>query len=220
MSFTVEDYANEMNISPRRVRAQIKDGKIRAHKIGNSWLIPDPPPTVLKARLPGPRLSARSFDQLAEYLDLRGKALTPQQRFRSSQRAKRIVDGGLPVALAYADRNGVSVGYFSAEKEDLEHLRRDSRILLSGVSHPSSGVATEMVDGYVPQEQFQALTDMYFLEESPRGEGNVTLRRTDSLPARLGRLHILTDLAGDISSRSIDAAERILAEIREDVPYA
>ncbi|GAA1183438.1 hypothetical protein CGLAUT_09500 [Corynebacterium glaucum] len=220
MGFTVEDYANQLNISPRRVRAQIQDGQIRARKIGNTWQILDPPPVVQKVRLPGPKLSTRSFDQLAEYLDLRGKVLNPQERFRSSQRASHIVNGGLPVALAYADRNGVNVSYYSAENEDLEHLRRDSRILLTGVSHPSSAIATQTVDGYVAQEQFQALTDMYFLEEVPRGENNVTLRKANSVPVRLGRLHILTDLAGDTSSRSVDAAERILDEIREDLPYA
>ena len=66
---------------------------------------------------------------------------------------------------------------------------------------------------------YEAVIAEYFLEEAPLRRRNVTLRKAEVMSPPLGWLHILTDLAGDTASRSIDAANRILAEVESDFQY-
>lgn len=217
--YSVREYADLLGVTPRRVRALIEAGSIRAEKVSGVWRITDGPPSVPKSSLSGPRLSSESFDRLADLLDLRGKALTPAERYACTKRAKRILEGGLPTAVAYAQRKGMSVHHFEAAVQDVAELRTDSRVMPTGISHPLAAIASNAVDVYVLTADYEAVIAEYFLEEAPLRRRNVTLRKVEVMPPRLGRLHVLTDLAGDGASRSIDAANRILAEVESDFQY-
>ncbi len=56
---TVAEVGKELKISPRRVRALIGSGKLRAEKIGRDWLIRPPALKAVRVRKPGRPLGWR-----------------------------------------------------------------------------------------------------------------------------------------------------------------
>lgn len=216
MVVTVREYAEKTGLSDRRVRALIEAGDLEAQKVGGVWLISQRPPEVRKSNRSGPRLSPAAFDRLADYMDHRHADLTPKQRYDCKVRTLRILSGGLPAALSYADRNGLSVRRFVAGEKFLPGLRVDELLVPTGISDPRSGIVAGGIDGYVAAADLDQLVALHGLCSARGEDANVTLRVVETLPPRIGRLHLLTDLAQDSSARSVSVARGIFAGIKEE----
>lgn len=164
------------------------------------------PPSIEPAKVSGPRLSCDSFDQLAAYIDGDSETLTPRQRYDCRQRAARVFDEGLPVALAYAERKGVEVRRFSAPQGFVEEMRQDAVLTFTGISDPRSDIIAPGIDAYVPVGSAAMVEALYSLRPAVGSEANVTLRVVEKAPSPVRNLHVVTDLAQDWSSRSREAA--------------
>ncbi|KAB1640988.1 helix-turn-helix domain-containing protein [Gulosibacter chungangensis] len=91
----VEEAAAELNVSSRRVRALIAEGRIPAHREGNAWIIESL--TAPKTRR---SLSPRSWQQLARALKLRAlEGLVGQERSRTAARIKALREAKHPSQL-------------------------------------------------------------------------------------------------------------------------
>lgn len=65
---------------------------------------------------------------------------------------------------------------FRASNRDLEDLRADDRVQLSGVSLPESGIsAGDVIEGYVASSQLEALVADFLLSEARDDDANVVL---------------------------------------------
>lgn len=215
MMLTVQEYAVACDLSPRRVRAMVAEGDLRAEKRGGAWWILDEPPILKKAPKRGPRLSLESFDRLAAYLDGDAPSLSPDQKRSCARQSQRIQGGGLPVAMSYADRRGLRVTHYNISETNLEHLKTKGGLMPTGISHELAGIASGGFDAYVDAQRRELLEAFYGLAPCAGSRANLTLRFVDRVPDRVRALHVVTDLAQDPSSRSIDAAAALLERVME-----
>ena len=101
---------------------------------------------------------------------------------------------------------------------DLESLRADDRIALSGLSHPSSHMSgPSVVEGYVAERDVDALVDRYWLEPPAPGEdANVVLHVSPLRPQHVSRLLLAADLAEHGGPREHQRARELVAEVADD----
>ncbi len=213
MILSVQEYAAACDLSLRRVRAMAAAGDLRAEKRAGAWWILDEPPVIKKAPKRGPRLSLETFDRLAAYVDGDELPLSPDQKRSCDLQLQRIADGGLPVALAYADRRGLRVARYIISPASLDHLKAKGGLLPTGISHDLAGIASGGFDAYVDAKRRDLLEALYGLEPCASSHANLTLRFVDRLPDCVRALHVVTDLAQDPSSRSVDAAASLLERV-------
>lgn len=208
---SIHEYAQRAGISPRAVRFRIKEGTLAAHKTGGTWLITEDLAGAT-ARRPGRRLSARSFDLLAAYLDGDDVDQSSDERRRAAERASRVLRLGVRQVREFAQRPEISVERFRASVEDLAELREDRRLVFTGVSHHDSEVYGPVIDAYVSRPDRDEIEMFHLLEPASRSDSNITLRVQDP-PPEVRRLHVIADLLDDYSPRSLTEAERLFADV-------
>lgn len=210
---SIGEYAQRAGISARAVRYRIADGSLPARKIGGRWVIDGDhrPPQTRRA---GRKLSAASFDLLAGFMDGDDAGMTPDARRRARERAHRIGDGGVEQVREFSRRPDVIVGTYRTSAQDLEELRHDARLHLTGISHPDAEVYGPVLDAYVSPSDHADIELFHMLEPVPRSAANVTLRMQNP-PPRVRKLHLIADLLDDGDPRSQHEAELMLNRLMQ-----
>jgi excisionase family DNA binding protein len=195
---SVAQAADLLDVRVQRVHQLIADGSLRAERVGRQWVVNDADLVRLDRRPAGRPLSARSAWELALLAvasDNRTNdslaRLSPASRSRARARLRGLLGSAkadsnrehaspLEQALAAklrlllqgrADRFS-----FRASPRDLDDLRADQRVQLSGVSLPESGIAAgDIVEGYVSADELDELVHDFLLSESGHAEANVVL---------------------------------------------
>lgn len=209
---SVEEFARRSGISPRAVRRRAASGALHAHKVGGRWVIDAEPQHTRRSA--GRRLSSRSFDILAGYIDGERHGLDPDQRRRAKERFHKIREHGIAQVGRDAERPDLRVERFRASPEDVSEIRARSDLALTGISHPSAEVYGGVVDAYVSPAVRDELELFHLLVPVDEGEADVVLRVQDPPPA-VHSLHVIADLLDDPSSRSRAEAKRLLAGVLE-----
>jgi excisionase family DNA binding protein len=111
---------------------------------------------------------------------------------------------------------------FHSSPRDLDDLRSDHRISLSGISLPDSGIASgDIVEGYVSDHHLNDLVDDFLLSDARHGEANVVLHVVDAAAAPDWRVEsnnwllLAADLAEHHRPREIARAAQIVREVAD-----
>lgn len=206
----VGEVARHLGLSEQEVRRRLNNGSLRGEKFGGVWLVdPSSIPSAPRSRgRPLSRESAWALASMASGLPL--DHLDPVHRHRSRKRWEALVGSTNPIPLirswlrSRADNLRLS-------GVDVDQVRDDPRIYLSGVSHPSAGIsAPDIVEGYVLRSDVDQLRNDHLL--APGGRVNVVLSVVDDLPAQLPWLMVVADLA-DGGPRELQQAEILVAKM-------
>jgi excisionase family DNA binding protein len=203
MILSLSEVAERLGVSERRVRQRISDGSLRAEKVGGRWLLDEADVLELDGRRVGRPLSADSAWALvgaAELLTDRGHGshrragalltrVAPTARSRARARlgvlldqvrGQRGADEAEELAIRAASdlrmllRKRAVRAVYCASPRDLDDLRADHRVQLSGLSLPESGIAAGgVVEAYVGQQDRSSLIRDYVLEAAWGSNANV-----------------------------------------------
>lgn len=209
MELSVSEYAKQEHVSERRVRQLAAEGRLPARRIGRSWIIdgqsaPRGRPAVR------PMSRGNAWDLARRLFGEDTRALRQDryrgmvERLRSSNHPEQLLSAWL---AKRAERRSYNV-----QPPDLEDLRNDPRLCVSGVSHEASGLlAAREVEAYVPRKELDGLTREFLLTSAPAGKGNVLLRiveEMDDVPLAF----VVADLAERPGVRERQTARALLAE--------
>lgn len=234
MMLSVKEAAEALSLSPARIRKLIEDGKIRADKVGSQWIL-DELEVKRYRKAPGGRPAHHdtAWGYLNSLEDRRKKVPSegggayerklPQtsrqtlerwtrwtDRLLSSSTGDELLINFLSKVDSRAERR-----LFTADRDDIPDLRSDPRIVLAGVSHPSSGLLTNSeVEAYVDDDDVESLRKDFFLipAKSDRA-ANVILHVADEIPEKLPLAAVAADLAEHHGPREQDQATKLLRNI-------
>jgi len=188
---SVAEAAVRLGVGVQRIHRRIAEGSLRAERVGHQWVIDEADLILLgESRSAGRPLSERSAWAVVAVSELDRDALG---RLASSERARARHRWGLLLGEAVGGvsgseaqvhsiasrvasllRNRAERGLYRASPRDLPDMREDRRLVLSGLSHPESGIASgEVVEAYVSADELDAVVAEYLLSED-RG-GNVVV---------------------------------------------
>jgi hypothetical protein len=151
--------------------------------------------------------------------------ISPVERHRLKDRLERLARAADPVPLLRSWLpNRAAPRRLHASPADLADLRSDDRVVLSGVSHPASGLlAGNEVEAYVRADDAEDVRDDYLLvEPRPDSPPNVVLHVVDGEQALIGReldlpwLALAADLAERPGAREKDAARQLVRRALAD----
>jgi excisionase family DNA binding protein len=184
MELSIAEVARLRGVSSQRVRVLARSGRLRARRVGGQWLV-DPADVALPARVSRP-MSARMAWAMCRMLsrDEPGR-IDPSEvsRIRSRIAALRASDNPAPQVSSWLERRAPRLR-FSMDPGSVEQLRKDPRILLSGVSDPRAQLsAAGEVEGYVAPGDLRDVRRAYLLVEG--GEANVIVHVAD-VPGLMG----------------------------------
>lgn len=205
MLLSVPAVAARLGVDESRVRQRIAAGSLRAEKIGGRWLLDEADLVGVNERRGGRPLSPDSAwaligaaaaraarargsnDPDADLLD----RVAPVVRSRSRARLKDLleqvrVEPSAAAAEGWAARaasslrvllrNRAARALYSASPLDLDDVRADGRLQLSGLSLPESGIAAgAVVEAYVRVDDLDSLSDDYLLVAAKEPSANVFL---------------------------------------------
>ncbi len=208
MELGVSQYAKQMNISRGRVLQLIYAGDVQARKIAGRWIINQSElgrhPKI--SRPLSPRM-ANAFLEILSKQEISIK-LDPSERSRLSKKIKELKEHDDPALLlsSWLKKRGDFVA-LSANKNDLEKIRKQSEILLSGVSAFGSELSdVDKIEGYISKKDFSKIVRKYLLVKSDNP--NVFLRQIEvSVREELVPGLTLSDLSDKYGPR-----ERILVK--------
>ena len=221
----VSDAARALCVSQQRVRAMLASGRLEGSKLGAVWLVEVPrqsDPSLRPRRRP--MSPAQAWRSLALLSGLNVDS-DPSVKGHLRARLRRVLaDDGLDdvaragILRAWFRERAAVQRYFVPEVP-LAHLRKDSRVLPSGASHPDSPVRdATLFEAYVAGEQLAAVAGDHSM--IPDAAGNALLRVvSDSEGLRwleTGRLPfaaVVADLAEHDDARSIATAGRLVQEL-------
>lgn len=196
----VADAAEQLGVSPQRVRAMISARQLDAESVAGRWFI-EVASLPLRRRQAGQPYSSRiawAVIGLAEG-ELTG-LLSPSERSRVRGRLRKLIDdsdavASLPALLA---RRGRKMRLSASEPDG---LLEDGRFVPSGRSDPRSGMSVaNYAEGYVRERDLGAVEREHLLVPA-EGAENVTVRVVpEEAGAPLARstapwLAVATDLA-------------------------
>jgi excisionase family DNA binding protein len=234
---SVAEAARRLGVGVSRVHQRITDGSLLAERIGSQWAVDEASlASAAESRAPGRSLSERSVWALVAVSRLDRQqidVLAPTERARARQRLGHVLaalgSGPTPdedqvrrvaTLLRTMFRNRADRRTYRASPRDLPDLRNDPRIILSGLSHPRSGIASaDLVEGYATTRAIDAVVEDYLFSPAASGrDANAILR---VVPERLhhaihGDLPLLltaADLADHRSPREEARAAELLREI-------
>jgi excisionase family DNA binding protein len=182
---SVSEAAKRLGVGVSRVHQRIADGSLPAVRIGSQWILDEAAlSAAADSSRPGRPLSRRSAWALVAVSQpdpAALEALAPAERSRARKRldcllASSPVRGESSeaevhmVALLLRSwlRNRAERHLYRASPRDLPDLREDNRVVLSGLSHPGSGIASgNVVEGYVSADDVRAVMDDYLLSSVP-----------------------------------------------------
>jgi excisionase family DNA binding protein len=142
------------------------------------------------------------------------KRLSSSSRRRAVRRmADAIVARDHDALLAWLRNRGSRHLYVAADS-DLEALKEDPRVVLSGLSHSASEMEDPLVvEGYVGDEDLSALKNEHWLDSpSLDDRPNVVLHAAPMRPAGISRLLLAADLAEHGGPRELRRAHELLDE--------
>lgn len=163
----MQDAAERLGVSDRRVRALIESGRLRARRAGSRWLIDEAAlrggssaSRPMSARMAWAFLVALSsiaergdahesglpWSDLIEHLDL-----APVEQRRLNERIVRLLEADDPALLlrSWLPKRAQRQLY-SGASEDVAALLSDDRLVRSGVSHSAAGISiSDELEGYV-----------------------------------------------------------------------
>lgn len=173
---SVAEAAARLGVSPARVRQRIKDGSLIAERVGHQWGIPAQVLQDGAAKRSRP-MSPRMAWALIALLSGSNPQVSPAERLRLRKRAEQLRQSDDPVSLLRSwASNRAERRKYSAAEPDLDELRADDRLHLSGLSAPDAGViAPRLVEAYVDASDLAGLIDDYFLVRPEDYRGNVVL---------------------------------------------
>ena len=212
-SVSVRTAAQHLDVSEQEVRRQLAVGRVRGEKVSGVWLVdPGSLPSVPANR--GRPLDTASAWALAAAADGDGRSLdhlSAVQRHRSLRRLAKLAGSPdpLPLVRSWMARRAEKLRLSAA---DLDGVRADRRVVLSGVSDPRSGIsALDIVEGYVLHGDIEQLKREHLLVPADVGRANVLLGLLAELPEPLPWLMVVADLA-DGGPREAQQAENLIAE--------
>jgi excisionase family DNA binding protein len=233
-AISVAEAAQRLGVGVARIHQRIADGSLPASRIGAQWVIDERSLAAVRdSDVPGRPLSERSAwalgavsrgdrDTLAAF---RGYEVTRARmrlqhllasRSDAEERALRLLRAWL--------RRRAARQLNRASPRDLPDLRRDSRLLLSGVSDRRSGIAgADVVEGYVPAEEVERVSADYLLSRvAVDADANVVLHVLPGRPPadvrQVAPLWLAADLAEHRSPREEARAIELLTEIGTNLP--
>jgi len=175
-AWSIRDAAQRLGLSPQRVRALARSGRIQASKIGERWIIHDALRTDRKRRPGRPLVSANAWALLALLCGESPDWIDPSVR---SRLRRRLHDSDwLVEALIHSEPRSV-IQKWRALPGDLEKLPREFHLVPSGLSAacveidllPSPGE----FDAYVEEKSLRAI-EKRFRPDRTSSNVNMILR--------------------------------------------
>ena len=214
VQLSVREAANQLSVSPRRVRAMLQDGILRGDQIGGRWLV-DASSLNAAGKPSGRPFSERVAWALIDLADgrvpagaLAAGALSVEGPLAGASRLEGR--GALPPRC-----DGPSGGVLAlVGTRSCRACSRTSDSLHQGKSDPRSGIsAGDYAEGYVEDRDFDDLVADHLLVPA-RGPENVVLRQVHrSISAPLPWLAVAADLA-DGDAREAQQAALLLDKHR------
>lgn len=207
----VPEVAAELSVSERRVRQMIARDLLRAHKLGDRWLVePSSIPRQQRRRRP---MSQRIAWALLMFPEDRGASLRPQEKYRLRGKLNELHDAPEP-ELVLRDWSSSRAERRLFRFEDPPFLHQESRLIPGGVSDSRSNMAdSRLFEGYAASQDVKPLAAQYLLlpEEIPH-RGNVILHVSKEIPAPLPMLAIAADLAEHGNPRELSRSRALIQE--------
>lgn len=159
--FSVEDAAHELDVSPRRIRKMIQDGRLDAERVGGRWVIDRSclaAPEV-RERRPGRPWSSRSAWAVLALASEEEADLPASVRWHARRRLEEssLVDL-VPHLRARAEKHQ----YFG-HPSVLDDLAEDDAMVPAGVSAVPGLVGGNQLEGYVSVSNLPRLRSDYGL---------------------------------------------------------
>lgn len=166
----VEEVAQELGLSARRVRNLLAHGQLSGQRVGRSWVINDPDLRRFQERR---RVAGRPWKPSAAWALLAQAAsnlqveISPVQRSRARQ---RLEDVGIAGSLPQLRNRAVEHRYY-AHPAALRRIADEAGVVLAGVSAgPHVGAdlidIADDLDVYVNDAQAQRIVQRYALEDN------------------------------------------------------
>ncbi len=215
MDMLVREYAERSGLSVGRVHQLIDAGQLPARRSGNQYLIPEAglgrranvsrPLSHASAWALIDLLSGRSLDKYDPVI--RHRVRKYRQSLAASPEPARQLNSWL---RSRAERIQVS-----AKERDLDDLRRDKRVMLSGISDERSGLGVgRELEGYVDPVEYDALVREYLLVRSSE-QPNVWMHVAAVQREKDGRVPlglVIADLADHNGPREDARVEELLRQ--------
>lgn len=223
---SVAEAAERLGVHVQRVHQRIADGSLPAEKIGSSWVIDEVDVSRIDKRPSGRPPSARSAWNIVVLAAGNGADLPPG-RLASAEHWLRVLqrlardasEDAVAAELRRLLRNRASRRAYHASPRDLDDLRQDPRVNLSGVSDPGSGLASgDVVEGYVSADVADAVIDGYLLVPAASDLANVVAHVYDpdiaphDAVASPSHLLVAADLAEHHGARESARAAQLIRD--------
>ena len=191
----MHEVAERMGISDRRVRALLAAGQLAGRQVAGRWLVEEADLPRSQA-IDRPRSPRMAWALLGLLSGDEPDDVAPSERVRLRQKRQQLLDDAdAPRLLRSWLRRRAERRQLSIAARDLDELRSDARVLLSGISDPRSELsAAGEVELYVARSELEALVRDYLL--SALGRPNVIVHVTDrTLPVVAPVGLVVADLA-------------------------
>ena len=214
MEIGVAEFAAQSALSPRRILQLINAGKINARRSGGTWLI-NQKELNYRSAVCRP-LSKKIGAALLSYLSGNEweSGLDPKSQSRIREYLNELAQCQDPAQLLsswFSGRGKASL--FKANNNDLNKMRSDGRIVLSGISDSRSNISDNtFLQGYVNENVFKEIEREYLLV--PSQDANVQIRISSHLanaPIPLGLM--LLDLAEHVGPRESAQVKKIIRSL-------
>ena len=223
---SVAEAAHRLGVSASRVHQRIQDGSLPAIRVGRQWAIDEALLHQVSSR-PGQPLSRRAAwavlalaaphdEELAASALVRDLKLAPSEWSRARKRLADLLGAPAPEDLlrAWLRRRAERL-VFRASQPDLADIRGDRRLLLSGLSHRQSDMASpDVAEGYLARADLDAFVDRYLLVEAADRRGNVVLHVVDRRPEAVWPMLLAADLAEHQQPRAAGRARALVEALR------
>jgi excisionase family DNA binding protein len=158
------------------------------------------------------KINVSKVDLLSQALIAEAMKISPASRHRAVARLSAAIAREDHEAILVWLRNRGERRVYKAAMGDLPSLRDDDRLLISGLSHPESGMSDPRVtEGYVATADIAAVAADHWLERPSIDERpNVFVHVVPALPSRIGVLLLAADLAEHEGPRERRRAHELL----------
>lgn len=159
--FSVEDAAHELEVSPRRVRKMIQDGRLDAERVGGRWVIDRSSMALpeVRERRPGRPWSPRSAWAVLALASDEDADFPASVRWHAR---RRLGESSLVDLVPHLRARAEKHQYF-AHPSVLDDLAEDDAIVPSGVSAVPGLVGGNQLEGYVSVSHVPRLRSDYGL---------------------------------------------------------
>lgn len=173
---SAKEAAAYLGLSLPRAYQLIHEGSLPARKVGGGWVIDGSDLERLKSRPPGRPMSPKSAWNFLLGSD---RPMEPWEARRVRLARSRLQNGdreSWPDSLRHSVANRAARRLYEVAAADVEDLRSDARVHLSGVSHPRSEISdASLVEGYVRSEHITGLLSEFLAVPSKPSSANVIL---------------------------------------------